>query len=236
VGSNRVTTLRARLERAQGVAFDALLVAVAALVSESLVQEWLLAHPLGLYYGLSALHLLTFPALLTAIIMGWGRAGRMEELQRQGSGLLGWSAALFFGGSFIIPGVLGLNLEIKLWVMLTTIFGPLLLLGLWLWGLVWAERRGIIRPRPVGQRPPWLGVQLLASLTWAYLLFTETMMLVAAGRGGTISGVGLPAGVLLGYLPVRVLLYYVRDSHRWERFTITGRVLHLLWRVLAATR
>lgn len=216
------------------MAFDAVLIAVAAAVSEDAVQTWLFENPRSLYYGLSLLHLLTFPALLTAIIAGYGRAGSREELQRQGSGLLGWAGALFFGGSFIVPGVLGLIVEIKQWVMMTTIFGPLPLLGLWVGALVWAERRQLIRPRRVGEKPHWLPVQLLALLTWAYLVWTETMLLVAAGKSGPLSSVGLPLGVLLGYLPVRVLLYYVRDSYRWEALVIAASVLHLLYRVASA--
>jgi hypothetical protein len=120
--------------------------------------------------------------------------------------------------------------------MLTTIFGPLLLLGLWVGGILWAERRQLLRTRRLDEKPHWLGVQLLAFLTWTYLVWTETMLLVAAGEEGPISRVGLPLGVLIGYLPVRVLLYYVRDTHRWEKITIGASVLHLLWRILTAVR
>lgn len=77
---------RRRLERLEGVAFDAVLVAVAVAVSEDAVQSWLFEHPAALFHGLAALHVVTCPALLVAIAMGYGKAGGPEELQRRGPG------------------------------------------------------------------------------------------------------------------------------------------------------
>jgi hypothetical protein len=210
------------------------LIAVAAVVSKEVVQEWLFDNPQGLYYGLSFLHPVTFAALLTALVSGYGRSGTKEEFQREGSGLLGWAIALFFGCSFIVPGVLGLLLETKLWVMMTTVFGPFPLTALWVGALLWAERRGLKKPLRLDEKPHWFLVLALALLTWAYLVCTETMLLVAAGQSGPIASVGLPLGVLVGYLPARVLLYYVRDPYRWEMYIIVASVLHLLFRLRIA--
>lgn len=131
---------RRRLERLQGVAFDAILVAIAVAVSEDAVQAWLMEHPPLLYHGLAALHIAACPALLVATAMGYGKTGDPAEI----------------------------------------------------------------------------------------------MLLVAAGHDGPLVEVGLPVGVLIDYLPVRVVIYYVRDSPRWEIWTIAASVLHLLYRIAAA--
>jgi hypothetical protein len=125
-------------------------------------------------------------------------------------------------------------LEIKLWVGMATIFGPFLLTGLWIGGLLWAEARGWKQPLRIGVKPHWFWVQALALLTWAYLVWTEAMLLVAAGESGPIASVGLPLGVLLGYLPTRVMLYYIRQPYRGEVYIIAASVIHLLFRLIIA--
>jgi hypothetical protein len=225
---------RTHFERGQGVAFDVLLIAVAIAVSEEVVQAWLFDNPQSLSYGLSFLHLVTFPALFTALVLGYGRTGTPEEFKRQGPGLLGWASALFFGCSFIVPGVLGLLLNMEMWLYMLTIFGPYLLTGLWIGGILWAEARGLRKPLNLDEKPPWFWVQALALLTWAYLVWTEAMLLVAACKSGPIVTVGLPLGVLVGYLPARVMLYYVRDPYRGEVHIIAASVLHLLVRLMIA--
>jgi hypothetical protein len=142
--------------------------------------------------------------------------------------------ALFLCGSFIVPGVLGLAIESELWVMMGAVFGPFVVLPLWIGGVVLAERWKWIAPARVGERKPWFMVQALALLTWAYLVWLETMMLVAAERGGPLAEAGLPMGVLLDYVPVRIVLCYVRETTRWEVVTITASVLHLLYRLSVA--
>ena len=219
--------------RLAGVSLDALLVAVAAAVSEDRVQQWLMEHPDALYHGLVLLHLVTLPAMLVALITGYGRAE--EALFQRGPGLLGWAKAGLLGGSFIVPGVLGMLFGGELWEFMAAIFGPVLVVfpG-WLGAILWAERRGWIPPGRLGERKPGWRVAALSGLTSAYLLWLETTLICAAARPGALTLVGLPLGVLLDYLPIRVALYYVRDSERWEATTITLSVLHLLYRIAAA--
>jgi hypothetical protein len=223
---------RARLERAEGFVFDGVLVAVAVMVSSDEVQAWLFEHPRELYYGVSFLHLIAFPLLIGAVVAGYGKAE--ADLQKQGATLLVWATVLFFACSFIVPGVLGLALDQQLWVMMTTIFGPFVLLVALGFAVVQAEKRKWIAPAKVGVPKPWWKVQVLAVVAWAYLLWMETMMLVAAEKGGALAEAGLPMGVLLDYLPVRVMLYHLRDASRWEVLTITASTLHLLYRLGAA--
>lgn len=90
------------------------------------------------------------------------------------------------------------------------------------------------RPARLGEKKAWWKVQLLALVAWAYLVWMETMMLVAAEEGGPLAEVGLPLGVLVDYVPVRVMLYYVRDASRWEVLTIVASTLHLVIRLAMA--
>ncbi|KAB2896383.1 MAG: hypothetical protein F9K40_14575 [Kofleriaceae bacterium] len=223
---------RSRLEKVEGFLFDVVLVAVAAMVASDEVQAWLLEHPRELYYGMSALHVIAFPALICAVVAGYGKSE--QAMQGKGSNVLVWATVLFFGCSFIVPGVLGLALDQQLWVMMATIFGPLALLVIAGVGIVHADKRKWIAPVKVGAPKPWWKVQLLALLAWAYLLWMETMMLVAAEEGGVLAETGLPIGVVVDYVPVRVMLYYLRDTSRWELVTIVASTLHLLWRLAAA--
>jgi len=205
------------------------LVAVAAMVSSDEIQAWLLDHPRELYYGMSALHVVAFPALICAVVAGYGKSE--QAMQGKGSSVLVWATVLFFGCSFIVPGVLGLALDQQLWVMMATIFGPLVLLAAAGGALVHAEKRRWIAPARVGAPKPWWKVQALALLAWAYLLWMETTMLVAAEEGGALAEAGLPMGVVVDYVPVRVMLYYLRDTSRWELVTIVASTLHLLVRL-----
>lgn len=223
---------RSWLEKVEGIAFDVVLVAVAAMVASDEIQAWLFEHPRELYYGMSALHLIAFPALIGAVVAGYGRSE--QAMQGKGSSVLVWATVLFFGCSFIVPGVLGLVLDQQVWVMMGTIFGPLVLLVVAGVAIVHAEKRKWIAPAKVGVPKPWWKVQLLALLAWAYLLWMETMMLVAAEEGGVLAETGLPMGVVVDYVPVRVMLYYLRDTSRWELVTIVASTLHLLWRLAAA--
>lgn len=220
---------RSRLEQVEGIAFDVVLVTVAVMVSTDEVQAWLFEHPRELYYGVSALHVIAFPALICAVVAGYGRSE--QAMLGKGSSVLVWATVLFFGCSFIVPAVLGLALDQQLWVMMGTVFGPLVLLAAAVAALVYAEKRAWIAPAKLGAPKPWWKVQLLALLAWAYLLWMETTMLVAAEEGGALAEAGLPMGVILDYVPVRVMLYYLRDTSRWEIVTIVASTLHLLWRL-----
>jgi hypothetical protein len=91
-----------------------------------------------------------------------------------------------------------------------------------------------MKPAKVGVPKAWWRVQALALLAWAYLLWMETLMLVAAAKGGVLAEVGLPMGVLVDYVPVRVMLYYVRDATKWEVMTIVASTLHLIVRLAMA--
>ncbi len=226
---------RRGLVRVQGIAFDAILIAVAAAAAEDEIQSWLFAHPGALYHGLVVLHVLSCPALLVALVMGYGQAGRPEELLRQGSGVLGWVMALLWGGSFVIPGVLGLIFRTSVGEMLVAIFGPLAVFILWMWAILVAEKRGFIRPARIGEAKSYWSVQSLAILSWAYLLWLETMLITAGSREGALITVGLPLGILIDYLPIRIALYYVRDDvSRWELATMTLGVIHLFYRIVAS--
>jgi hypothetical protein len=225
--------LRHRAERVEGIAFDVVLIAVATMVSSDAVEAWLLAHPRDLYYGVAALHVVTVPAVMAAVIGGYGSAE--AELAKPGPGILGWATALFLCGSFVVPGVLGLTLDQQLWVMMATVFGPFVVMGVWVGVVIVGERRGWIAPVKTGAKPVWWKVQALALLAWAYLLWLETMMLVAAGKGGPLAEVGLPMGVLIDYLPVRVMIYLVRsEASRWEVLSIAAGTLYLVIRLAAA--
>lgn len=222
---------RRRLEQIEGVAFDAALVAVAVWVSEDAVQSWLFDHPAALFHGLAGLHLVACPALLVAIITGYGQTGALVAGRR--SWPLDWAAALLLAGSFVIPGGLGLLFDPPLWEYLAAIFAPVVVVfPLWIGALLLGERRGWLRPAPQGAPKPWWAVQGLALLSWAYLLWLETMLLVASGREGPLVEVGLPVGVVINYVPVRVALYYVREHSRWERYTALLGALHLLYRLV----
>jgi hypothetical protein len=224
---------RSWLERIQGIAFDAVLFAIAAAAGEQVVQSWLFDHPAALFHGLTALHLITCPALLIAIVVGHGKAD--AELQRNTRpGLLGWAMALLWGASFIIPGVLALTFDVALWEMMLAIFGPLVVFVLWMWGLIVAERRRWIAPARMGEAKPWWSVQALSLLTWAYLIWLETMLIAAAAKPGPLTSVGVPLGVAIDYLPIRVAMYYVRDSSRWEVWTIVATVCFLLYQIATA--
>ncbi len=223
---------RAQAEKVEGIVFDCLLVAAVVMVSSDEVQAWLLVHPRELYYGVSALHVITVPAILIAVVSGYGRS---EEAMRQpGIGVIGWAVALFLGCSFIVPGVLGLAVDSQLWVLMATVFGPFVGIGVGMFALVLAEKRGWIAPARVGEQKAWWKVQLLALLAWGYLLWMETLMLVAAAKGGPLAEVGLPLGVLVDYVPVRVMLYHVREASRWEIATIVASTLHLIVRISTA--
>jgi hypothetical protein len=227
-------SFRTTFERVQGIVFDVVLVGVAAWVAEDYVQQWLFDHPSGLYYGLSALHLIAYPFMLSALVAGWGHAGDREELQRRSAGPMIWSAVLYFAGGFIVPGVLALQLDIQTWVMMTTIFAPLALFFAAVWISIVGERKGWWPPRRVDERPSALGVQALALLSWGYLIAVETMMIMAAAEGGPIGEVGVLLGILVNYIPLRILMFYIRESYSWERWTIAAGVVHLLLRLAAA--
>jgi hypothetical protein len=49
-----------------------------------------------------------------------------------------------------------------------------------------------------------------------------------------LAEVGLPMGVLVDYVPVRVMLYYVRDATKWEVMTIVASTLYLIVRLAMA--
>lgn len=223
------------LLRVQGLAFDVVLIGVAAAVAEDKVQAWLFDHPGALYHGLVALHLVALPALLVALIVGYGQAGRPEELNRQGPGLLGWAMIFLWCGSFVIPGVLGLIFRASAGEMVAAIFGPLALFVLWMWALLMAEKRGLIPPGKIGEKKSVVLVQALAFVSWAYLLWLETMLISAASHQGPLVTVGLPLGVLIDYLPIRIALYYIRDHvPRWEVATMALSTVHLLVRIAMA--
>jgi hypothetical protein len=227
-----VSRRRARVERVEGIVFDCMLATTVTLVSTDELQEWLFAHPRELYYGVSLLHVIAVPVVIMAVVAGYGRSEK--EMMKTGSGVLGWAMALFFCCSFIVPGVLGMTLDSQEWVMMVTIFGPIVLLFGGGALVAIAEQRGWIAPMKIGVAKPWWRVQALALLAWAYLLWMETLMLVAAAKGGVLAEVGLPMGVLVDYVPVRVMLYYVRDATKWEVMTIVASTLYLIVRLAMA--
>jgi hypothetical protein len=227
-----VSRRRTQVERVEGIVFDCMLVTIASMVSTDEIQEWLFAHPRELYYGMSLLHVIAVPVVLMAVIMGYGQSEK--EMMKTGTGVLGWASALFFCCSFIVPGVLGMTLDTQEWVMMTTIFAPIVLFFVGAPLVATAEKRGWIEPLRIGVPKAWWRVQALALLAWAYLLWMETLMLVAAAKGGVLAEVGLPMGVLVDYVPVRVMLYYVRDATKWEVMTIVASTLYLIVRLAMA--
>lgn len=226
--------VRRRFERAQGFVFDGVLIATATLYASPTAKTWLVADADRIYYAVALLHLITCPALLVAVIAGYGRAGTREELERRGPGVLGWAVAMLWGASFIIPAVLGLLFDPPVWLFMTTVFGPLVVFVLWIIAMVVAERRGWVAPLKLGVPKPWWRVQLLALFAWSYLIALEMMLLEAATREGPLVEVGLPLGVLIDYVPVRIVMYYVRMHSRWEAVTIAASVLYLLVRLSSA--
>lgn len=164
--------------------------------------------------------------------MGYGKAE--QELTKTGSGVFGWATALVWGGSFVVPGVLSLILHVAMWEMMLTIFGPLALFALWMAGLIFAEGRGWIEPPRIGVPKARWRVRGLAILTWAYLVWLETMLISAAATPGPLSQVGVPVGVVIDYLPIRVALYYVCDGSRFERVTIAISVALVLFQIATA--
>lgn len=219
------------VERSQGVALDVLAISVATIVATPTLQSWLRADPQLLYHVTVALHLVACPALLVAVVLGHGKAGTLQELQRRGPGVLGVATALLWCSSFVIPGVLGLLFRPPVWLFMTSVFAPVAIFPLWMVVIVVLERRGVIAPTRIGERKPWWSVQALAVLGWGYLIALEMMLLTAAGKTGPLVEVGLPLGILIDYLPARVVLYYVRLSSRWELATMIASVLYLLVRI-----
>jgi hypothetical protein len=148
--------------------------------------------------------------------------------------VLGWASAFLWCGSFVIPGVLGLLFDPPMWLYMTSIFAPVVIFPLWMTAIVVLERRGVIQPARVGVRKPWWSVQALAVLGWGYLITLELMLLTAATKTGPLVEVGLPLGILIDYLPARVVLYYIRLSSRWELATMIASILYLLVRLAIA--
>jgi hypothetical protein len=225
---------RRRVERAEGVAFDALLIGLATTFASPQVRSWLREDPDVLYRVTALLHVIACPALLVAVVAGHGKAGSREQLERTKPDLLSWAVALLWCGSFVIPGVLGLLFEPPLWVFMATVFAPVIVFPLWMLVIVVLERRGIIQPSRVGEPKPWWSVQALAVLGWGYLIALEMMLIVASTLDGPLVDVGLPLGILIDYLPVRVVLYYIRERSRWELATIVASIGYLLVRLAAA--
>ncbi len=225
---------RKLLEKVEGFVFDVLLVAVAVMVTTDEIQAWLFEHPRELYYGVSLLHVIAMPVVMAAVVAGYGQSEKSMMDPRGGSNLLVWATVLFYACGFIVPGVLGLALDTQLWVMMSTVFGPIVMLFVIGVAAVKFEKWGWTKPAMVGVPKAWWKVQTLALVAWAYLLWMETTMLVVAEKGGVLAETGLPMGVLVDYVPVRVVLYYVRDASRWEILTIVLSTLHLIWRLAAA--
>jgi hypothetical protein len=225
---------RRHLERVEGFVFDVLLVAVAVMVTTDEIQAWLFEHPRELYYGVALLHVIAMPVVMGAAVAGYGQSEKLMLNQTSGPNLLVWAMVLFYGCGFIVPGVLGLALDTKLWVMMSAIFGPIVMLVVVGVAAVKLEKWGWTRPAKVGVPKAWWKVQLLAVVAWAYLLWMETTMLVVAEKGGVLAETGLPMGVLVDYVPVRVVLYYIRDASRWEIVTIVASTVHLIVRLALA--
>lgn len=225
---------RRRLERAEGVALDALLIGIATTFASPQVRSWLRDDPDVLYRVTALLHVIACPALLVAVVAGYGKAGTREQLERTGPDVLAWSVAMLWCGSFVIPGVLGLLFDAPLWMFMATVFAPVVVFPAWMFVIVVLERRGIIQPARVGERKPWWSVQALALLGWGYLIALEMMLIVASTHDGPLVDVGLPLGILIDYLPVRVVLYYIRERSRWELATMVASIAYLLVRVAAA--
>ncbi|HUQ02647.1 MAG TPA: hypothetical protein VM261_09145 [Kofleriaceae bacterium] len=222
------------IERVEGFVFDVLLAAVAVMVTTDEIQAWLFEHPRELYYGVAFLHVVAMPVVMAAAVAGYGQSEKLMQHQTSGPNLLVWSMVLFYACGFIVPGVLGLALDTKLWVMMSAVFGPIVMLVVVGVGAVMFEKWGWTQPAKVGVPKAWWKVQMLSLVGWAYLLWMETTMLVVAEKGGVLAETGLPMGVLVDYVPVRVVLYYVRDASRWEILTIVASTLHLIVRLAAA--
>jgi hypothetical protein len=224
---------RSAAEKVEGFVFDGLLFTVAVMVSYDEIQAWLFEHPRELYYGMSALHVIAIPLVIVAVVSGFGQSEHALR-DHKGPNIVGWGTALLLGCSFIVPVVLAMSLDQQLGVALSTVFGPFVVLAVMMTALVNAEKRGWIEPARQGEQKAWWKVQVLALVGWAYLLWMETLMLVAPEKGGPLAEVGLPLGVLVDYVPVRVMLYYIRDASRWEIATIAASTLHLVYRLAAA--
>jgi hypothetical protein len=229
-----VVRWRDLVEQSQGIALDVVAISVATTVATPALRDWLRADLQLLYHVTVVLHLVACPALLVAVVLGHGKAGTHEELQRRGPGVLGVATALLWCSSFVIPGVLGLLFRPPIWLFMTSVFAPVAVFPLWMVVIVVLERRGIIAPTRVGERKPWWSVQALAVLGWAYLIALEMMMLTAAGKTGPLVEVGLPLGILIDYLPARIVLYYVRLSSGWELATMIASIAYLLVRIAMA--
>jgi hypothetical protein len=222
---------RNRLERVEGVAFDAILIGVATTFASPQVRAWLRGDPELLYQVTALLHVIACPSLLVAVVLGHGKAGSLDQLERKGPDVLAWAVVLLWCGSFVIPGVLGLLFKPPLWMFMGTVFAPVAVFPLWMWIIVVLERRGVIQRARVGEAKPWWSVQALAVLGWGYLIALEMMLIVASTRQGPLVEVGLPLGILIDYLPVRVVLYYIRHRSRWELATMVASVVYLFYRL-----
>jgi len=198
------------------------------------VRGWLQANPHLLYHVPALLHVIACPALLVAVVVGHGKAGTREYLEKTSPDLLTWATVFLWCGSFVIPAVLGLLFDPPLWMFMGTIFAPVLLFPLWAVAIAMLEKRGVIQPSRVGEPKPWWSVQALALLGWGYLIALEMMLIVAAGKDGPLVEVGMPLGILIDYLPVRIVLYYIRLRSNWELVTMVASVLYLFVRLAAA--
>lgn len=215
---------------------DGLLIAVAAAVAEEGVQRWLLDHHDALYWGLASLHLVVLPLTVNIMLMPWSRAGQLalENGSSPRQTLFVWSQVISGCAGFIVPGVMAMALKLELWAMMTTIFGPYVLLVASVAGSIWWDQRtdhSLSRQgSEVGRR--WLPLAVL--IFWSYLVFLETMLLVSSRQGdpwGSPLVVGM--AVFVGYLPTRITIGFMMGHGRWEAVGATLAFLHLLGRLPA---
>lgn len=217
-----------------GPLVDFALIVVAAAVAEDVVQQWLWGNPQALYWGTSALHLFVLPVTVVVLMSPWSPAGSLifsnqtSWLER----LLVWSMVLYACAGFIVPVVMSLALKAKLGVMLGTLFGPYVLLALSMWILIKLDKRYDYALSREGAQPPKGLVPAVHVLLWLYLIFVETTLLVVSGAGGTLgAGPVLMMAVVLGYVPMRVFLWFLGPMSRLEAMTAGVAFWHLLLRI-----
>ncbi len=223
-----------RLNRVFGPVADLALIGVAAAVAELVVQRWLLDRRIVLYWGTSLLHLVVMPVTFVVLLMPWSGVNDLvvgnERSAR--SSLFVWSTVLFLCAGFIVPGVLSLAIDIHLGVMLATIFGPYGLMAVALWILIRFDDKTQHRFSKVGAKPPVGVVPVVALLIWAYLLLLETTLLVVVGSESVLSSPPvMMLAVLVGYVPTRIFLYFLRPHGRIEVATMVLSIAHLVVRL-----
>ena len=135
-------------ERYKGIIIDLLLIAWAALVPYHPVEDWLMDYRTVVYWAMGGVHLLVLPwrVLWRLTTAEQPSTASSDEVFGADNGPLEkifiYSFVLFFGCSWMIPIFLGFTLHAGTALSYYTfLFGPYVLLGISIAGLLYLDKR-----------------------------------------------------------------------------------------------